>query len=161
MRALTASEIRTSFVNSSRSKVQSMTLPGLDGVTWDDLDFLGWRDAKSPQRAYLVAQHGPDLVGVELRAPSRPPSGAGHALCNVCHSTQPGDAVFLYVAPRAGAAGKAGNTVGTYLCADLQCSRYARGLIKLELPQGHTPREERVAGLRERLDRFVDQVLEP
>jgi hypothetical protein len=161
MRALTASEIRTSFVNSSRSKVQSMTLPGLDDVDWDNLDFLGWRDGKAPLRAYLVTEHGPGLVGVELRAPGTPRSGAGQALCNVCHSTQHGDAVLLFVAARAGAAGKAGNTVGTYLCADLQCSRYARGLLKLDLPQGHTPPEERVSGLRERLDQFLEQVLQP
>jgi hypothetical protein len=161
MRALTASEIRTSFVNSSRSKVQSMTLPGLDGVAWDDLDFLGWRDAKAPLRAYLVVEHGPDLVGVELRAPATPPSAAGRKLCNVCHTTHHGDEVYLYVAPKAGASGKAGNTVGTYLCADLQCSRYARGLIKVDLPQGHAAPDERVAGLRERIDQFVGQVLEP
>ena len=161
MRALTASEIRTSFVNSSRSKVQSMTLPGLDDVNWDVLDFLGWRDAKSPLRSYLVTEHGPDLVGIELRAPGTAPPSARRVLCNVCQSTHHGDAVFLYVAPKAGASGKAGNTVGTDLCADLQCSRYARGLLKLDLPQGHADPEDRIAGLRERLDQFVDQVLQP
>jgi hypothetical protein len=161
MRAPTASEIRTSFVNSSRSKVASMTLPGLDDLDWDALDFLGWRDAKAPLRSYLVTEHGSGLVGVELRAPGTPPSAAGRKLCNVCHTTHHGDAVFLYVAPRAGAAGKAGNTVGTYLCADLQCSRYARGLLKNDLPQGNTPPDERIPGLPERLAQFRDQVLEP
>ncbi|XTZ17282.1 FBP domain-containing protein [Micromonospora echinospora] len=31
------------------------------------------------------------------------------------------------VAPKAGKAGQQGNSVGTYLCADLACSLYVRG----------------------------------
>ena len=58
------------------------------------------------------------------------------------------------------AAGRSGNTVGTYVCADLACSAYVRGLRKLELPQGERlPPEQRVARLQERLQAFVDRAV--
>jgi hypothetical protein len=68
--------------------------------------------------------------------------------------------VALFVARRAGSAGKAGNTVGTYMCADLACSLYLRGLRELEVPQGETVATEiRVQRLSDRLETFVKRVL--
>ncbi len=52
MNPLTIAEIRGSICNSSKSRVKSMTIPqDLVEQPWDDLDFLGWVDAKSPSRA--------------------------------------------------------------------------------------------------------------
>ena len=68
--------------------------------------------------------------------------------------------VALFVARRAGAAGRAGNTVGTYICADLACSLYLRGLREPEVPQGDTAATEvRVERLGDRLETFVKRVL--
>ncbi|GAA5023101.1 hypothetical protein GCM10025734_79950 [Kitasatospora paranensis] len=36
--------------------------------------------------------------------------------------------VSLMVAPKAGRAGQQGNSVGLYLCSDLSCSLYVRGI---------------------------------
>ena len=47
-------------------------------------------------------------------------------MCALCRSTHSGGGVALFVARRAGAAGRNDNTVGTYICADLACSMYAR-----------------------------------
>ena len=160
MRPLTAEEIKRSFVNTSRSQVKSMTLPaGLADVDWDVLDFLGWRDTKAPLRGYVVVPHADVPVGVELRAPTAAPAKRLKTLCDICHSTQPGDAMRLFVARRAGAAGRQDNTVGTYICADLACSRYIRGLLPLEGFQGGAPLPDRIAGLQRRMAAFVDRVL--
>ena len=161
VKPLTAAEIRTSFVNLSKSQAKAMTLPaGLDGTDWDVLDYLGWRDPKAPARAYLVLWRDQRPLGLALRAPSTS-GGRGSALCNLCWSAHRPSDVVLFVAPRAGSAGREGNTVGTYVCADLACSLYVRGLRKLELPQGEMAEpEERARRLTVRLDAFVDRVLE-
>ena len=49
-------------------------------------------------------------------------------MCSLCLTTHPGDGVVLMTARRAGRGGQAGNSVGTYLCRDLACSLYVRGL---------------------------------
>lgn len=160
MKPLTPAEIRTSFVNLSKSQAKAMNLPaGLDATDWDVLDYLGWRDPKAPARAYLVLWRDERPLGLALRAPSTT-GGRGSALCNVCFAAHKPSDVVLFVAPKAGSAGREGNTVGTYICADLACSLYARGLRKLELPQGeHLEPEERARRLADRLDAFVDRVL--
>ena len=58
------------------------------------------------------------------------------------------------------AAGRSGNTVGTYMCADLACSLYIRGLKELDVPQGETATPEvRAERLTTRLHTFVERVL--
>ena len=155
MRPLTTPEIRAAMVNVSRTKTATMTVPLLDEVDWDTRDFFAWRDAKAPLRAYLVADHGGRLVGLSLRVPT----GKGRsssALCNLCHSAQPGDAVLLFSAAKVG---RNGDSVGTYICADLACSLYLRGILPLKARYGSATLEERVAGLQERLGAFVRAVL--
>ncbi len=92
-----------------------------------------------------------------------PKSGArgSSALCDICHCTRPNAEVALYVAPKAGAAGKNGNSIGTYICADLACSLNARGLRTLELTQPEPPGETKVAGVRRRFEAFIAQVRMP
>ena len=160
MKPLTANEIRTSFVNLSKSQAKALTLPpAIEATDWEVRDYLGWRDPKAPARAYLVLWRDQRPLGLALRAPTTS-GGRGSALCNICFSAHAPSDVVLFVAPRAGSAGREGNTVGTYICADLACSLYVRGLRKLELPQGeHLEPEERARRLAGRLDAFVDRVL--
>src|SRR3954451_21813348 len=129
MEPLTPEQIRAAFVNCSRGEAKRLPLPrDLEARRWNDLDFLGWRDVGAPDSAYLVfpGEEGP--VGLVLRVGS----GAGPAgrknMCDLCRTTHSATDVGLMVAPRPGASGRAGNTVGTWLCADLACSLYARGL---------------------------------
>ena len=82
-------------------------------------------------------------------------------MCLLCRSTHPGDAVSLFTARRAGEAGRNGDTVGTYVCADLGCAARAR----TEIPPWLHDRdpllvgEERVAELRGRVGEFLAAVL--
>lgn len=48
-------------------------------------------------------------------------------MCSLCLTTHPRGGVSLMTARRAGAAGREGNSVGAYMCADLACSLYLRG----------------------------------
>ncbi len=161
MQPLTADEIRRSFVNSSKSLVKAMTLPhDFAELPWDSLDYLGWRDPKAPARGYLVVprEAGATGIAVNTAATGKPRRGTG--LCDLCFTAHQITEVSLFVARRAGSAGKAGNTVGTYICADLACSLYVRGLRDPEVPQGSTVGPEiRTERLAERLDSFVTRVL--
>ncbi|GAA1581903.1 FBP domain-containing protein [Kribbella sancticallisti] len=158
---LSADEIRRSFVNSSRSLVKAMTLPrDFDVLPWENLDYLGWRDPKAPARGYLVLRRDEGVTGIAVTTAATGAPRRGTGLCDLCHTAHQVTDVSLFVARRAGSAGKAGNTVGTYICADLACSLYLRGLKELEVPQSDLAGPEVRAGrLNERLETFVGRVL--
>ncbi|WP_277497732.1 MULTISPECIES: FBP domain-containing protein [unclassified Nocardioides] len=122
---LTEPQIRSSFVNCSKGEAARLGVPrDLADRPWDDLDYLGWRDPQAPARAYLVTVHDGVRRGIQLRAPG----GTGarqQGMCSLCAAVRSGE-VALLVAPRAGRAGRAGHTVGTYVCGDLACSLLVR-----------------------------------
>jgi len=155
-----ASDIRGLFVNVTRGAASRIAIPDLSATRWEEVDFLGWRDARQPSVAYLVVPYDGQLRGLALRAPTGSASKR-QAMCSLCHTVHSSSGVSLMVAPRAGRAGRDGNTVGTYLCTDLACSAYARGLKKPDRVQPHetvTP-ENKVARLQLNLDAFVRRVL--
>ncbi|GAB3401655.1 FBP domain-containing protein [Schumannella luteola] len=123
--------LRASFVNASRKEVSSLTLPELDEIDFGQLDYLGWRDRKLARRAYLVlsvpddtAPDGQGLVGVLLRQADAAPRS--RAQCSWCQDVRlPNDVVF-FSAKRAGAAGRKGDTLGTLLCSEFECSANVR-----------------------------------
>jgi hypothetical protein len=158
---LTADEIRRSFVNSSKSLVKAMTLPrDFAELPWESLDYLGWRDPKAPARGYLVVPREAGITGIAVNTAASGKPRRGTGLCDLCSTAHQITEVSLFVARRAGSAGKAGNTVGTYICADLACSLYVRGLRDPEVPQGDTVHPEiRTERLTERLESFVGRVL--
>jgi hypothetical protein len=162
MQPLDPAAIRQSFVNCSRGLAKLVALPpDFTRLDWDELDFLGWNDPKVPSRSYIVGPHADRTIGILLRAGDSSTRRSGTALCALCSSTRPANDVLLFAAPRAGAAGRAGNTIGTYICADLNCSLYVRGKLKLPTsPAERLPPAERAELLRERLDAFVGRVLD-
>ncbi|WP_326784061.1 FBP domain-containing protein [Streptomyces sp. NBC_00151] len=133
MRSLTERDIRDSFVNCSRGEAKRLATPRrLGELPWDELDFLGWRDPGAPDRGYLVTEREGGLVGVCLRLPSSRRGLLHRSMCSLCLTTHPGNGVSLMTARKAGAAGREGNSVGVYICADLACSLYVRGKKSLE-----------------------------
>jgi hypothetical protein len=127
MNRLTESAIRASFVNCTKGEAKRLALPrDLAEWPWADLDFLGWRDPAGADRAYLVAESGTGLIGVALRVASQA-GRARRSMCSLCLTTHTGDGVSLMTARKAGPDGRAGNSVGSYLCTDLACSLYLRG----------------------------------
>jgi multimeric flavodoxin WrbA len=68
-------------------------------------------------------------VGVAVRAADTRMSSATPAMCLLCQTAQAGSDVSPFTARRAGEAGRNGNTVGTYVCADLACAVRARSEV--------------------------------
>ncbi|MGW7100662.1 FBP domain-containing protein [Streptomyces sp. NPDC054838] len=165
MDPLTEQQIRSSFVNCSKGEAARLKLP-LDfaELPWDDLDFLGWVDPGAPLRAHIVrpAADG-SAVGITLRVPGANRAGAfKSSICQICLTGHASSGVALLVAPLAGARGREGNSVGTYLCADLACSLYMRGKRQPKLrTRGYEETlslEERVARAEANLDAFTAKV---
>ncbi|GHF17655.1 FBP domain-containing protein [Pseudolysinimonas yzui] len=161
MKPMSEPEIRASMVNAVPGEAERMPLPGLHEVVWAQREYLGWRDPGSPLRGYLVYWRGDEAIGIALRA-SEVRLRAGSAICSLCNTPQPAGQVTMFSAARAGDAGRAGNSVGTYICADLACSL----LIRIEppsnawMPEAPTRLSERIAGLESRLRSFGGRVLE-
>ncbi len=161
MDPLTEKQIRTSFVNCSRREAAQLTLPvDLADLRWDRLDVLGWIDRKAPLRSYAVVPVDDEIVGVALRSPERAATRR-RAVCAWCEDVYATGDVSLYVAPRAGAAGRKGDTVGTLICTTFECSRNVRRTPTI-IEAGQDPAalvQRRIEGLRERSARFVREVL--
>ena len=161
MKPLTASEIRASFVNATRGEIDRVPMPGLHEVVWDDREYLGWGDHSAPQRGYLVVWRDDEPVGLVLRAAENH-GRVGSAMCSLCATAQPSGQVTMFSAARAGDAGRAGNTVGTYICADLACSiliRIAPPPYELQ-PEPEALIARRSATLKARLHAFTTRVLD-
>lgn len=164
MHALTEAVLRRCLINSSRSEVAALALPrDFAELDWPSFDVLGWRDPKAELRGYLVAQRDGAPVGVALRAADTRMSSRRSAMCLLCHTVQPADAISLFTARRSGAAGRNGNTVGTYICADLRCATRVHAVPP---SAQHFPDElqalaveEQRTGLRSRLAAFTAGVL--
>ncbi|SEG99845.1 FBP C-terminal treble-clef zinc-finger [Nonomuraea solani] len=164
MNPITESGLRASFVNCSKGEARRLSVPrDLAGTPWPDLDFLGWRDPGAPERAYLVAERDGEPLGVALRlGQDRRRSFTKSTLCSVCVTPHAGTGVALFTAPRVGAAGRQGNTVGAYMCADLACSLYVRGRKRTEPGERFETltAEERIARAAVNLDAFLNRVLD-
>lgn len=165
MEPLTEKQIRSSFVNCTKGEAARLKLP-LDfaELPWEHLDFLGWVDPGAPLRAHIV-RPGVDgsPVGITLRFPgANRTSALKSSICQICLTGHAASGVALLVAPLAGARGREGNTVGTYVCADIACSLYIRGKRQPKLRGGHHEEtltlDERIARARANLDAFAARV---
>jgi hypothetical protein len=158
---LTEAQIRASFVNCSKGEAKRMALPrDLDSQPWERLDFLGWRDPQSRVRGHLVAERDGAPYGVVLRATDPSAGRPRKNLCALCLTPHPPGGVTLMVAPRAGKAGQNGDSVGTYMCTDLQCSAYVRG--KRVAGSSRMPetlsQEQQIERLVENLETFLKRI---
>ncbi|MEW2167840.1 FBP domain-containing protein [Streptomyces sp. NPDC007084] len=127
MKPLTEQEIRAAFLNCTKGEAKRLSVPrDLADRPWEDLDYLGWRDPQSPERAYIAAELDGHLQALVLRCPTQPSGHMRRSMCSLCVTTHTGG-VSLMVAPKAGKPGQQGNSVGAYICGDLACSLYVRG----------------------------------
>jgi len=159
VKPLTESDIRASIVNATGGEIERMPLPGLHEVLWDEREYLGWRDHKAPLRGYLVHWDGDRPVGIMLRTAGVPLNPGISAMCSLCQTPQPSSQVSLFSAPRAGEAGRNGNSIGTYICSDLACSHIIR-VVPHGDPEDSSPLiARRSHGLLQRVSRFTASVM--
>lgn len=160
MEPLTHDQIRAALVNCTKGEAKRMALPPVVDAPWDDLDFLGWHDPRSPLVGGMALWRGGEPVALALRATER--RGVNQSMCSMCHTFHSASEVQLMGARRAGTRGREGNTVAHAMCADLACSLYAR---KLRQPGRVQPQETldidgRVARLQVNVAQFVARVVD-
>lgn len=161
MKAVTERDIRSSFINCSKTTAKKLPVPrDLDKRPWDDLDFLGWSDPSLPGRGYLVVPRDDRILGIALRYET---GGSGRTqMCAICLTSHTGRGVSLMTAHKAGESGRRGNSIGTYMCTDLACSLYARG--KRTPALGNRYREDliteetKIERLRDNMNAFVTRL---
>lgn len=159
---LTESTIRKSFVNASRKEVASAGLPAeLDATPWDSLDYLGWHDPKFAKRAYVVLPSlDGDPVGIVLRRSDGQPRQ--RQICEWCRDHRLFNDVAFFSARRVGESGRRGNTVGTLICGNFECSWNVRN----DPPKPYdgfdveAARVARIDSLRLRVASFADMLLQ-
>jgi len=162
MQPISAQKIRSSFLNASRSEASRLNLPkNFDTLDWENLEILGWRDPKMPLRGYLVfPSDDGDVTSVLLRAPEGGARKNRSVLCELCRAVHAKNDVYLWVGRRAGQSGRDGNTVGTLICADFECSAN----VRVEPPKNEINPDpavvvaQRIEGLKERTRQFLDKV---
>ncbi len=159
MHSLTETRIRSSFVNASLRERKSVTLPpDFDDFDWERLDFVGWRDPKLPMVAYVVIPTDDDVVGILLRLGGRQPRS--RPLCSFCEDVHLPNEVAFFSAKLAGAAGRKGNTVGTLICSNFECSANVRAkpsaIFSTDDPE--TVRQQRIQALQSHLAGFAKRV---
>ena len=159
MHALTEQQVRAALVNASPDERERLAVPpDFVLVDWDHLDFLAWRDPSTRSRGYVVTEIDGAPRGIVLRA-SAGSGRARPAMCNLCHTLQPGDQVSLFTARRAGDAGTRGDSLGTYICADLSCHENVRLAAPLAPNEIRASVDRRIDGTRDRMRAFVARVV--
>lgn len=159
MRPIDERTLRASFLNASRKEVSDLNLPaGFAELDFARLDYLGWVDPKLPRRSYVVAWADDVLTGVILqRAEQRV---TARAQCSWCEDVTLRNDVQLYVARKAGPAGRKGDTIGTLVCAEFGCSQNVRVLPPLAYDgyDRELARELRIVKLQEHVAAFIAAV---
>lgn len=159
MHTLTPLDLSRCFVNTSRRESAAISPPdGLEDLPFADLDILGWRDRKIPERSYVVVPVDDEPRGIMLRTV---PRGRAQSMCGWCEDIVATNGVRMFSARLAGAAGRRGDVVGTLLHADFACSAIARrapSTIEGDLdPTAFTAR--RVTSLQARSQAFARRVM--
>lgn len=160
MRPLTEDDIRSALVNASTEEMRMLAVPAdVMLADWDHLDFYAWRDPRTRGRGYIVVEVEGGPRGIVLRA-ANGSSHAHAAMCNLCHTMQPADQVTMFSARKAGEAGEHGDSIGTYICADLSCHENVRLAAPLAPNEIRASVDRRIDGTRQRTEAFVSRVLE-
>lgn len=159
MQQLNATQIKKSFINTSRREVEKIALPpNLAEIEWAELDYFGWADAKIPQRAYIVVPVDDVPRGLMLRAV---PMAKSQAMCSWCEDLHETTGVRMFTAKKAGHSGRNGNSLGTLIHGNFECSEIVRNPPRAV--EGHNDFEAhvsmRVEKLNERATSFVKRVL--
>lgn len=158
MQPLTEEQVRSALVNATGDERDRLVMPmSIVLAEWDHVDFLAWPDPTNRGRGYVIVERGGAPTGIVIRVAS---GGHSHAaLCNICHTMQPGNQVSLFTARRAGDAGDRGDSVGTYMCADLGCHENVRLAAPLAPSEVRASVDRRIDGTRQRIESFVERVV--
>jgi hypothetical protein len=155
---LTETSIKQSFINSSLKERQNLTLPKLDELRWDRLDYLGWRDRRIPSLGYVVVELDGQSTGIVVREADTKPRSRSQ--CSWCEDIHLPNDVVIFGAKRTGAAGRNGNTVATLVCSNFECSTNVRRLPPVAYVgfDVEAARQARIEALRMHVRDFVRDI---
>ena len=159
MYQLTETNIRESFINASLSERKTVTLPAnLASVSWEKIDYLGWRDPKIPGIGYVIARLDEVPVGLLLR--ERKGKMSTRPQCSWCNDVQLPNDVAFFSTKRAGQAGRNGDTIGILACANFECSANVRKLSSVAHIgfDVEAARQRRIEALGEHVRNFLRDV---
>jgi hypothetical protein len=159
VRALLENEVRQSFQGCSLGERKRLRIAALDGVAWENLDYFSWIDRSDSETGYMVYQQDGQSYGLVLSAAKAGKSSIRQSMCNFCRTIHSVGGVALFTTARWDEAGKRGDTVGEYICADLACSAYIRGLRNsghVQIPTSKSV-DQRVEELLENVATFVQR----
>ncbi len=124
MQPLAPKSLRDSFVNTSKREAAEAIPPfRLETVEWEKLEVFGWIDRSNPLLGFIVIPLDGEPVGIMLRASG---NKTKKTMCALCEDIVDVSDVKLFVAKRAGAAGRKGDTVGTLIHGHFGCSKQVR-----------------------------------
>jgi hypothetical protein len=154
MRTLTKKEILSSFSKESRKKI---FLPNLDSIDWENLDYLGWIHP-SEHLGYIVYELFGKLQGLILERNPKPPPTGKIKMCSWCYTLNFSSNIrlFTYQIPNKKI------SIGNYICANLDCSLYIRGIKKTyvtQMPETLTL-SEKIERLHRNLKNFFELINE-
>jgi hypothetical protein len=159
MLPLSADDIRASFVNASTRERAAITPPHPTDLEWSPLEFIGWREPKTPLAAFVVVPLAEGPVGIMLRqAEART---RARPQCSWCDDTTLQNDVTFFAARMAGAAGRKGDSVGTLVCAHFECNTNVRRQQPIAYVgfDVEAARQQRIAALRDHVQSFARRVL--
>lgn len=160
MQALSESTMRATFGGCSAGERKRLKLPELKAAPWHELDFFAWLDRSNAHTGYLVGLDSSDVArGLVLRAVGHTGGSLKQSMCSLCRTLHLANGVALFSTPKWGEAGKRGDAVGDYICADLACSAYVRRLKRPDVVQMPTleSEEARIIGLRNRVAALIER----
>ncbi|MEU5398155.1 FBP domain-containing protein [Streptomyces sp. NPDC005963] len=162
MRPMTREEVRGAMVNLDPTEHKVRLPTWFDDVRWARIDYLGWRDLRSPQRAYLVTEADGQALGVLLRqAPNHAAHQSRATMCDLCRSARRFNEVSLFTARRPSRDKRERlNTVGLLLCTDLDCAvkLHSKPIRQPFDPPVDEIIETRRVGMRSRTITFIRSV---
>ncbi|GAB3620892.1 FBP domain-containing protein [Glutamicibacter endophyticus] len=163
MQPLSEKTIRSSFINASRQEAKKLNLPeNFNEIDWENIEYLGWRDPKMPQRGYLLFTDAQGTTrGLLMRTSNATRRPGSAAMCEMCRDVTLPCPVVLFSTRRAGQAGREGDTLGTMICSEFQCSANVR-VAPPKDPINPDPMlvvAQRIAELPVRVDAFIRRVL--
>lgn len=120
MRALTKEEIISAFSKKDQKKLK---LPDLKIINWEIIDYFSWFHP-SGHLAFIIYDNGLSLRGLVLEK-NKPGFSQKAKMCGWCKTVHGGAGVVLFSTPKVNSPSI---VIGEFICADLQCSYYIRGL---------------------------------
>ncbi|MEI7990034.1 MAG: FBP domain-containing protein [Chloroflexota bacterium] len=136
----------------SKKQQKDLKIPDLDAIDWKNIDYLGWIH-RSGHLGYIVYEFDGKLIGIRLNV-EKTLNDNKYKICSLCLTQHLGNGTSLFTSPNPV---RKNEVTGDYLCANLNCGLYLRGIEKSEAIQlrEDITREQKIERYLKNLRRFI------